>query len=241
MENKHKKLKKAMWMTTLALTSGALSMQASAEDKKQTEEEYRIEHDIDEDIELIDVSNKQLIKVETNRETKYYLCNEEVDYNYDDKYSMEEIVNLFKIPEADFLSSKRTKLIDVSIPSTKNYIDVLNEDNRFTIYSKDVDIFEGIYSEGKWVNKKEATLICWGDIDTYSSTITDEVYTRYSVFDVASQQFTTNYYSLEPEMKISVYYGEEIDEIRDKGYMTKEEIQMKINNLNSKNKVYVKR
>lgn len=228
-------------MTTLALTSGALSMHASASEKKQTEEEYRIEHGIDEGTELIDVSNIELIKVETEGKTKYYLCDTELNYNHDDKYSMEEIVNLFKIPEEDFLSSKRTKNIDLLLPKTENYIDVLNEENQFMIYRKTINIYEGMYSAGKWVNEEDADWICWGDIDTYSSTITDEVYTEYSVYDIASQQFTTNYCFPKPAMKIVRCYGEERDEIRDKGYMTLEEIEMMMLDLNSKNKEFIKR
>lgn len=234
MENNKKALKKAMLLTTFALTSGALSMQASAEDKMQTEENYRIEC---EDIDLVDLSDKKLIKVETNGEAKYYFCQKQEEFHWDDTYSFDEIIEFLQMPKEDFLSSKRTKYLHTYTPQTDAYVDILNEENQFKIYKKSIDVYAATYIDSKWVDEK---IIGWTDISTYSSTIMDETYTKYWTVDAANQTSTVTY-TPEPTTKFSVCYGEERDYFPSQGYMTKEEIQRQLNNLNNKNKVYIKR
>lgn len=235
-----KKSKKILKNSLLALSSILLirnaSLNVNASNDKEKENKYRYEHQIEDNVELIDLSNKYLIKTESENKIKYYLCSMEEQY-LDEKVTQENIHDLFQnTPAEDYLNSNKPKYIKKPIVTIKEYTDLTNSGNKFVIYEKSIDVYDGFPSS----ENKE--LICWGDIKTYSQTISNETYTEYRSFDVPTQQFLVQYEN-NPEMYISVCSNKEelLTEIWQDDYIIQEDLEYVVDLLNGEIPTYTRK
>ncbi len=203
---------------------------AKAAEQKPTEQEYRNEHQIDEDINLLDLSSYrfQFIKVENDNESKYYFCvANDIYTEVEEKVSSESVESLFKnTPSENYMNSDSSKYLQKPIIITTVYTDIFDSNNKFYIHTTLIDVFD------KAPSNRDAQLICWGDIKTFSSTISDEVYTEYYSFDVPTQQ-TTIQYNVKPQFKISCeYVSFVLGELYPENYITEDDLEDLLSVLN---------
>lgn len=216
----------------LIMRNESLNVKAS-NDTKVKENKYRYEHQIEEDVELIDLSNKDLIKTEYDGKTKYYICSREQTY-IDEKVNQENIKKLFKdTPPENYLNSNKPKYVKKPIIDITEYTDLTNEENKFTICRESVNVYNGFPSN------ENSELIFWGDINTYSQTITNETYIEYYSFDVSTQKIS-RHYDNEPEVFISICSKELLKEIYQDDYITREDLVYVVDLLNGDVPIYTK-
>lgn len=233
---KRKLLKNSLLALSSLLLIRNTSLNVNASNDKEKENEYRYEHQIDDDVELIDLSNKYLIKTECENKIKYYMCSMEEQY-LDEKVTQKNIYELFQNTLAeDYLNSNKPKYTTKPIVTITEYTDLTNSDNKFVIYEKSIDVYNGFPSS------ENKDLICWGDIKTYSQTISNETYTEYCSFDVPTQQFSVQYEN-NPEMYISVCSNKEelLTEIWQDNYITQEDLEYAMDLLNGEIPTYTRK
>ncbi len=213
----------------------AIFKEYHSDEEIEKEKIYRFEHQIEDDVELIDLSNKQLIKTICGDETKYYLCSEEYSY-IKENVNQESIKELFQgTPSESCLNSKKSKYIKEPIIISTEYTDLTNTENKFIIRKESINVYNGFPSE------KNDDLICWGDITTYCQTITGETYTEYKSFDVPTQK-TSTYYDIEPETFIAICdTKKELKDIWEDEFITPEDLEYVVSSLNGDIPIYAKK
>lgn len=88
-------------------------------------------------------------------------------------------------------------------------------------------------------SSKNSELIFWGDINTYSQTITNEVYVEYYSFDVPTQKISI-LYDNEPDTHFSVCSNDLLKEVWEDDYITFKDLECVIDLLNNNIPIYRK-
>lgn len=230
MKRKEKKyfLKQSLFILSTVALLGGQTNNVKAAEEKQTEQEYRKEYQIEENIPLLDLTSYRFrfIKLENNNKSKYYFCVENNTY-LEETVSQDHVIKLFEnTPSEDLINSNSLKYVKKPTVTTSEYIDIFNAKNKFYIHTIMINVFDNIPSD------QNAKLVYWGDIKTFSSTISDEVYTEYYSFDVATQQLTINY-DVEPQCKISCeYVNAVLDKLYSASYISEEQLEYVLDILN---------
>lgn len=230
-ENYNKRRKRKILQTSLIALSMSLYLQANILEvnaknkyKRSAEEKFRIEHHIDKDVELIDLRDKVLLKLESTEETKFYLCDMLVN-TFSWEVTLNDIQELFQDTSSElFLKSVQLENIKNIGGLQKEFIDVDNNQNIFTIFEKSINVYT------KTSSSQKNELICWGDIKTYSNTVTGNCYTEYFSFDVPTQQVSKKYVENYDE-KITICY--DLRNIWEEDYIIREDLDILMDNLNS--------
>lgn len=232
MKNKRKVLRTSLFTLSAILTLTTQSLKVNAYNTKTAENKYRLEHHIDEDVELINLDNTILLKMQNESGTKYYLCSVEYDY-YDKEITQDSIHKLFQNTPSEMYLNKNSTKYARAYHHTRKFTDLLDDNNIFTINTESIDIYDGIPSN------KNAELVCWGDINTYSQTITNDMYTEYYSFDVSTQKSSTQYETTSKQLVSICRNKEEIlEEYYKENYIIKDDLETVMSSLNGE--IYIR-